>query len=160
MVNRRAWTNKDQYEFFTSMMSNCSSKQHVQSKEDLKEAVMEWVSQEIDKKLETMRYGQGLGLVLNFEILQQDGTPTSAPNQRHSESAINWRQSVFEKDNYTCVACGCRGKLQAHHIKPWAEYPTLRYEVSNGVTLCPQCHSRLHPGHEALIMKARYKEVS
>jgi len=59
-----------------------------------------------------------------------------------------WRKSVFERDNYTCQECGARsgkGKtiyLNADHIKPWALYPELRYEVSNGRTLCESCHHK------------------
>src|SRR5262249_39131272 len=31
-----------------------------------------------------------------------------------------WRKKVFERDNYTCVACHLRGgELHADHIKPW-----------------------------------------
>lgn len=54
-----------------------------------------------------------------------------------------WRLAVFERDNYTCVFCGKRGgKLQADHIKPFKEFPELRYELSNGRTLCVKCHRK------------------
>ena len=56
-----------------------------------------------------------------------------------------WRVSVFERDDYTCQLCGERGgELNAHHIKPWAKFKELRYERSNGVTLCKACHDSLH----------------
>lgn len=52
-----------------------------------------------------------------------------------------WRQTVFERDDYTCQHCQQRGgALQAHHICSWSKYPDLRYEVENGVTLCIACH--------------------
>lgn len=61
-----------------------------------------------------------------------------------------WRNAVFKRDNYTCVWCGDknqkgRGKslvLNADHIKPFAYYPELRFELSNGRTLCVPCHRK------------------
>jgi len=54
---------------------------------------------------------------------------------------INWRTKVFERDNWTCQTCGIRGcYLEAHHTHSWSEYPKLRYELENGVTLCLACH--------------------
>lgn len=55
-----------------------------------------------------------------------------------------WRKAVFERDNYTCQSCGTEqsGIFQAHHIKSWAKYPKLRFEVSNGQTLCKKCHEK------------------
>lgn len=53
-----------------------------------------------------------------------------------------WRNAVFLKDNYTCQICDQYGSqyLHADHIKPYAEYIELRFEVSNGRTLCRTCH--------------------
>ena len=57
----------------------------------------------------------------------------------------NWRKAVFERDDYTCRMCGERGgDKEADHIKPWAYFPELRYEVSNGRTLCPPCHKTVY----------------
>lgn len=57
-----------------------------------------------------------------------------------------WRNFVFERDNFTCQHCGDNkgGNLQAHHIKSFADYPELRFEVSNGLTLCKPCHDKHH----------------
>lgn len=55
----------------------------------------------------------------------------------------DWRFSVFKRDNYTCIFCGVHGvQLNADHIKPWSEFPELRYEISNGRTLCVPCHRK------------------
>lgn len=54
---------------------------------------------------------------------------------------VLWREAVFARDNWTCIWCGQRGgRLNADHIKPWNLYPELRYELSNGRTLCVPCH--------------------
>jgi hypothetical protein len=65
---------------------------------------------------------------------------------RASEEYAEWRKKVFERDNYTCQYEGCiqkGGILHAHHIKPFAEFPLLRFDVSNGVTLCEKHHSKV-----------------
>lgn len=52
-----------------------------------------------------------------------------------------WREAIFERDEYTCQECGIRGVyIEPHHIKGWAQYPELRFELSNGITLCKPCH--------------------
>lgn len=62
---------------------------------------------------------------------------------RASVEYMQWRISVFERDNYTCVWCGqLGGKLNADHIKPFAHYPELRLDIKNGRTLCVPCHKR------------------
>ena len=57
----------------------------------------------------------------------------------------NWRRNVFTRDNYTCRACGAIGvRLNAHHVIPWSVDVSLRYEISNGITLCKSCHKKEH----------------
>jgi len=54
------------------------------------------------------------------------------------------------RDNFTCIWCGIRNeeglgfsvKLNADHIKPFALFPDLRFELSNGRTLCEDCHKK------------------
>lgn len=51
-----------------------------------------------------------------------------------------------QRDKYTCAACGQKtgGHLESHHVSPWTDYPELRYEESNIVTLCKSCHMAFH----------------
>lgn len=63
---------------------------------------------------------------------------------RESIEYEEWRKSVFERDNYTCLGCfQIGGYLQADHIKPFAYFPELRFELSNGRTLCKDCHIKI-----------------
>lgn len=51
---------------------------------------------------------------------------------------------VFERDNYICQKCNKKGgRLVADHIKPFALYPELRFELSNGRTICKECDLKL-----------------
>jgi len=60
---------------------------------------------------------------------------------RNSIEYEEWRTKVFERDLYTCQKCDQKGGyLQADHIKRFADYPDLRFELSNGQTLCIDCH--------------------
>lgn len=69
------------------------------------------------------------------------GTTPINEKLRKTSRYKRWRQTVFKRDNYTCQFCGKRGgDINADHIKPFAFFPNLRYELSNGRTLCIPCH--------------------
>lgn len=65
---------------------------------------------------------------------------------RCSSKYSDWRNAVFKRDNYTCTFCGARSekgnrvRLEADHIKQFAFYPDLRFDIDNGRTLCKPCH--------------------
>ena len=62
---------------------------------------------------------------------------------RRSKDFKNWQEAVFKRDNWTCQECNERGgKLHPDHIKPFAYYPELRFELTNGRTLCKECHMK------------------
>jgi len=67
---------------------------------------------------------------------------------RKSSKYKEWRSAVFERDNYTCQMCNIQGGvLHADHIYPFAVFKELRFELSNGRTLCFRCHFRITFGH-------------
>lgn len=57
-----------------------------------------------------------------------------------------WRIAVYEQDSFTCQKCGDNkgGNLNAHHIEGYTDNFELRTEVSNGITLCEDCHKDFH----------------
>jgi len=70
---------------------------------------------------------------------------TSPKNKliRRSAKFFQWRKAVFDRDNYTCQICKIKGgELHPDHIKQFAYYPNLRFELSNGRTLCKGCHMK------------------
>lgn len=56
-----------------------------------------------------------------------------------------WRINVFERDKYICQMPDCdktERYLNAHHIKRFIDYPELRFDIDNGITLCKRCHNK------------------
>lgn len=61
---------------------------------------------------------------------------------RNSIEYKQWRRAVFLRDNFTCQNCSHTGYLEADHIKPFAYFPELRFDLDNGRTLCLGCHKQ------------------
>lgn len=72
------------------------------------------------------------------------GITDEQTKDRNSQELINWRNSVFERDKFTCKKCGCSKRLNAHHIKNFSNHKYLRFSLSNGITLCYHCHTEFH----------------
>lgn len=71
------------------------------------------------------------------------------PEQTRIRNGIEirlWREAVFARDNWTCQKCRDNegGNLNAHHICNFADYPGLRTAISNGLTICIDCHRKFH----------------
>lgn len=66
-------------------------------------------------------------------------TPESKLERRKFQQAV--QPLVFKRDSYTCQMCNqVGGYLQVDHIKSWADYPDLRFDLDNCRTLCMACH--------------------
>lgn len=56
-----------------------------------------------------------------------------------------WRRDLFRKYDYTCQKTKIKGgKLIAHHIFNWADYPSLRFDSNNGIVLSENSHKEFH----------------
>lgn len=60
---------------------------------------------------------------------------------RRSPQYYQWRKSIKERDK-CCVICGSDKQLHVDHIKPFKEYPDLRFDIENGRVLCWDCHKK------------------
>lgn len=49
-----------------------------------------------------------------------------------------WVREVTIRDGKMCRMMNkdCKGRLEIHHILNWKDYPELRYDINNGITLC------------------------
>lgn len=68
------------------------------------------------------------------------------PQDRGGYLNLNWKRAVHKRDNHTCQMCGIPNlsgrNQQADHIQSWRDFPDLRFELSNGRTLCGPCHAK------------------
>ncbi len=73
---------------------------------------------------------------------------------RRSSRYKAFRLSVLKRDNFTCQWCGIKGGyLEVDHIKPFAYFPELRFDINNCQTLCPNCHRKTDTyGHKAKLL--------
>ncbi len=89
-------------------------------------------------------------------------------NIRHCLEYRQWVKRVFERDNYICKICKKRGgKLEAHHIKSFSIIISSNiinslakalvckelWEISNGQTLCKNCHKQLEKTRKNLMQQ-------
>jgi hypothetical protein len=77
-----------------------------------------------------------------------DGSSPERQRMYSRSEGMQFLQAVYKRDNWTCGRCGEKkgGKrtLAAHHLKPWAGHPELRFDMSNVVSLCVRCHLWVH----------------
>lgn len=67
------------------------------------------------------------------------------PSDRNRTASKDWRKAVYKRDGFRCQACGKQGgDLNAHHLAAYDAVPEKRFDVSNGITLCPSCHTKFH----------------
>jgi 5-methylcytosine-specific restriction endonuclease McrA len=67
------------------------------------------------------------------------GDPTNS-EIRQSAEYREWRNAVLRRDNYTCIFCKSKFSIEAHHIYSFAGFPELRFDMTNGLSLCRKCH--------------------
>jgi 5-methylcytosine-specific restriction endonuclease McrA len=60
----------------------------------------------------------------------------------------NKREKIMRRDQYLCQECKRFGKTTAaqtvHHINPLEQHPELALVSANLVSLCNECHERMH----------------
>jgi len=87
----------------------------------------------------------------------------------------NWRSGVYSRDNFTCVLCGKKGRLQADHypdslrdlIRIWkiknldnALSCSELWDIKLGRTLCKNCHKKTDTYGLKYIWKLRKAPAS
>jgi len=72
----------------------------------------------------------------------------------------NWMRRVKTRDGWKCRIAdkNCEGKVVAHHILPWSSFPELRYQLTNGITLCQHHHPVSRMGE--VLLSPFFQEVA
>ena len=52
------------------------------------------------------------------------------------------RIKALDRDNWKCVQCGERRRLEVDHILPVKTHPELSYSLDDLQCLCGRCHAR------------------
>jgi hypothetical protein len=58
------------------------------------------------------------------------------------------RNQVLERDDFRCVECGLKDRLEIHHRDKWLK--SKNNGNNNLVTLCRSCHRLIEPRHTAI----------
>ena len=100
----------------------------------------------IEKGASKMRGENNHKWISDRNLLKDDSKERGG--QLHRE----WSKNVKNRDHWKCKISNqdCKGRIEAHHIFGWTDYPDLRYEIGNGITLCHYHHPRKWSEEERL----------
>lgn len=72
---------------------------------------------------------------------------TSQVRSQVRKKLSEWSLAIRTRDGHVCALCGrstqsdSSVRLNAHHILPKKFFPDVQFEMWNGVSLCPKCHT-------------------
>ena len=102
--------------------------------------------------------------VFNYKGRQIDFENDRCERKNNMQSELH--EMVLQLDNYTCQMCGNSLEefpdlnLVCHHIKPMATDLMLASDVDNCITLCKECHGKVHalPGCSLVELQKKARE--
>lgn len=68
-------------------------------------------------------------------------------NGSRTDDDAKWSRAVKDRDGYRCQNPNCNsrvGIMHDHHIESYVDNPDVRTSLSNGITLCNDCHTEFH----------------
>lgn len=106
------------------------------------------------KQLSEILESEDLMNTLN-EIANSSNEQTEFSNQEVKNNfywSNDWRKlskEIIKRDHNECIVCKSNGKVSldkliVHHIYPIEQYPMLRLNKNNLITVCLSCHNGIH----------------
>ena len=98
-------------------------------------------SKESKRLMSLKRFGKYIG---ENHPMWKGGLAFRKREDKRNDSAYQeWTRLVKKRDKICQLKDeNCGGYLVVHHIKSWRDCPELRYELTNGITLCQAHHPR------------------
>lgn len=108
-----------------------------QSKDHIAKRVQARIANGTNPKITAPRGASHYLYKINRDELKKDG-------KRNDSAHRDWTREVKRRDGWHCRIADqdCAGRMEAHHILSWHDFPELRYKLNNGITLCHFHHPR------------------
>lgn len=83
----------------------------------------------------------------------KDRTKVKFDTERGGYLHKQWSKAVKARDSWKCQIANrnCDGRMEAHHILSWKDFPASRYSVNNGITLCHRHHPSTRENEQKAI---------
>ncbi len=78
---------------------------------------------------------------------------------RRSREYEQWKYYIKKRDHFCCVKCGSKKALNVHHLEGYRDNIEKRIRLKNGITLCRECHSKIHPWMNGEVEEVRKSTV-
>lgn len=99
----------------------------------------------ISRRSESVEWRNAVQFQRGAAHLKYKGNRTARVTEAGRYRYKRWHRMVLVKADHTCALSGLRGgRLEAHHIRAWADYPAARYGLDNGIALSVRSHRLLH----------------
>ena len=142
-IGSKAWVGRKHTEESKRKMSVGNKGKHLSSETEFKKGIVPWNTGKKSPWLTERNLTNNPCKRGKENHMWRGGITPIGQQIRSSREYILWRTAVFMRDDYTCQNCKQKGgKLEADHIKPFSQYPELRFAIDNGRTLCHECHKQ------------------
>ena len=119
-------------------------KWNLENADKIKERVRRWQKENPDKVKERGRRWQKENPDKAHSKNKRYLAKLSLANAQISTRTLHAWAVQVKVLNPRCDWCLTVDDLEAHHIKPKAQYPELALDISNGQTLCTKHHDEIH----------------